>query len=113
MKLQISDWKRWLDKAELELKEAKEQISDWKAEYIKVKNQLKNEKDLYETNIKFCAHEVENLYNLRYEINSLLKKYQTKLDKLDIIDKLEFDKIEEGTVLENIITVLKHLNKMD
>ena len=113
LKLQISDWKRWLNKAELELKEAKEQISDWKSEYIKVKNQLKNEKDLHETNVKFCAYELENLYNLRFEINSLLKKYQSKLDNLDIVDELEFDKIEEGTVLENIVTVLKHLNKMD
>ena len=66
----------------------------------------------YSTNQKF--EELQKPNGLVYfEINSLLKKYQSKLDNLDIVDELEFDKIEEGTVLKNIVTVLKHLNKMD
>lgn len=48
---------------------------------------------------------------LKNEIKNLIIKYQNRLNNIEILDELELDKIEEGTVLENMITLLTHLNK--
>ena len=47
--------------------------------------------------------------NITKEINTLLLKYQEEFNNIDIVDELEFDKIEQATVLENMITLLRHL----
>lgn len=49
--------------------------------------------------------------DLKNEIKNLMIKYQNRLNDIEILDELELDKIEEGTVLENMITLLTHLNK--
>ena len=106
-----SDLKEFLD-WEKEATKLQESVSDWKAEYIKVSNELNFQKEVNLSNVKHSKLELDKFDKVKSEINRLYKMYEYELSNIDIVDELEFDKIEKGTVLENLLTVVKSLNKM-
>lgn len=106
-----SDLKEFLD-WEKEATKLQESVSDWKAEYIKVSNELNFQKEINLSNVKHSKSELDKFDKVKSEINRLYKMYEYELSNIDIVDELEFDKIEKGTVLENLLTVVKSLNKM-